>query len=59
MMSSSASHPSSEKLELYLLNFLKEAEIMEIELHFLFCGRCQQRTRKVEEQIAVLRLALA
>jgi Putative zinc-finger len=59
MTLSSATHPFLEKLELYLLHFLNEADRTEIELHLLVCEGCQQRTRSLEEHIAVLQLALA
>ena len=59
MILSSAAHPSLEKLELYLLNFLNKSIVAEVELHLLFCDDCRQRTKELEEQMAVLRLALA
>jgi Putative zinc-finger len=59
MMLSSATHPFLEKLELYLLNFLNEADRTEIELHLLVCEGCQQAIRELEKQIVVMQRALA
>lgn len=51
-------HPTEETLELYALAHCEEQETELVETHLLMCENCRDQLDAVEQQIAVMKLAL-
>ena len=52
-------HPHLDDLEMYVLDRLERSQTHEIETHLLACARCEQITFELEDQIALIRLAMS
>jgi hypothetical protein len=52
------SHPNQNTLEGYAMNHLAERQVGLVEEHLLCCERCQTSLTGLDEEIAVMRLAL-